>query len=341
VRRKGVKSIELLDEGLAKVTELPAKAGQDSFELAHRSLVKQSVELDLEAKLAIVRQLAAYPARLDISGGDPLALSENWEVLHEASRRLGRSNVTLTSTGPGIDRSRIDELAELVSEVNVTYAPTVPDDFAGRPLSYDDSNLSLARRMVESGLRVRIEVPLTRAMCTPQNLRRIFEAIQSTQAQTLLLMRLFPVGRGVSLAAEAPTRDQYVSAISLLRTLGEARNSPKIKLQCALRHLEQTSNLSNPCDLATQSFGITPQGDLLLSPWAIGIGGRAISRDWVVGNVLTDSLKVLLESELVARVNKRADHNFGHCKIFAAMNSNSTNFLDRISTSSDPLYSKK
>lgn len=341
MRRKGAKSIELRDEGLSKVTELPAQAKQDSFATAHRSLVDKGVELDLDAKLAIVRELAAYPTRLDISGGDPLSLTENWEVLREASRRLGQSNLTLTSTGPGVERSRISELAELVSEVNVTYAPTVPEDTAGRPLSYDDSNLNLASQMVESGLRVRVEVPLTRSMCTTQNLRNIFEAIQATQAQTLLLMRLFPVGRGSDLAAEAPTREQYASAISLLRNLGKAKNSPDIKLQCALRHLEPTANTSNPCDLGTRSFGLTPHGDLLLSPWALGFGGRAISQDWIVGNIPKDGLQALLESEVVTRVKERADVNFGHCKIFSAMSSSSTKFIDRISSYSDPLYSSK
>lgn len=339
LRRLGSDQIELKDNNLSKSTKIAAISGKSAFGVAHENLVSRGIELDLPSKLEIVDQVSQYPARLDISGGDPLELEENWQVLEAASALLGKSNVSLTATGPGIRINRIPELAALVDEVNVTYAPTVDEDYAARPKSYSSSNLILAKQLVDHGLRVRVEVPLTRNMCQKEMLESIYYAVQGSGAQRILLMRLFPVGRGFQVADEIPSSQEYTNAIKILRDLEKTHRTPNVSLQCALRSIEQTARTTNPCDLATNSFGIMPNGDLLLSPWAISTNGRALSKDWIIGNIVESGLEALISSEAVLNVRKLADKNFGHCKIFAALNSNEADFLDKLASKTDPLYS--
>ncbi|MGA7452948.1 MAG: SPASM domain-containing protein [Rhodoplanes sp.] len=161
----------------------------------------------------------------------------------------------------------------------------------------------------------------------------------------LLLMRLFPVGRGGQLAHDILDADQYRAAISCLRRLERKYGRPALSLQCALRHLETRGSApghgegSNPCDLVTESFGLAPDGRLLSSPWAINGKGQPMHEFFVLGNLANTPLSDILASRRVIDIRSRADDNFGHCKIFAFLNSNKPNPIDRLTDATDPLYS--
>ena len=338
LRRVGSTRVELHDNNLSTLTQLSATPVDNAFDLAHRNLVSRGLELDIESKLSIVEQISRFPARLDFSGGDPLAVEENWQVLALASELLGKENVSLTATGAGIKTAEIPKLASLITEVNVTYAPTAIQDEAARPKAYVQSNLQFAKKLQQNGLKVRVEVPLTQKMCRDDVLKEIYEDSKLAGAHSILLMRLFPVGRGKDLTSEAPSPLDYTRAIQVFRKLEQEQNGPKVKLQCALRFLERKNLEANPCDLATNSFGIMPNGNLLLSPWALSTNGMPISKEWVIGSILEHGLGSLIGSQIVQDIQLAADTNFGHCKIFAALTSKRDTFVERLLSPSDPLY---
>jgi hypothetical protein len=107
-----------------------------------------------------------------------------------------------------------------------------------------------------------------------------------------------------------------------------------------LRHIEHADgdNGPNPCDLLAASFGLMPDGTLLLSPWAIGPHGLPFGSEWALGNLADTPLSALLETERVADLARRLDENFGHCKIFAYLHAAHENPMERILAAADPLY---
>src|ERR1700688_1187272 len=95
--------IKVRSEGLTRETLLPRHDREVSiYDLTARHLQANGLELDLAAKMQLIANIDLASTRLDISGGDPLCVTENLQVLREASARLDRSNITLTATGAGL-----------------------------------------------------------------------------------------------------------------------------------------------------------------------------------------------------------------------------------------------
>mgnify|MGYP000164334186 CR=1 FL=1 len=339
VSRRGGHAV-LRDEGLRRQSLVPLLSHESIYEAAHRYRVAQGRELDLAGKRRIIDHLAGVDARIDISGGDALLLQSNLTLLRYASERLGRHNVTLTVTGAGSAHHRADDLAPLIDEFNFTFDAESIVDVANRPNGYALGNLKKATEFARLGTRTRAELPLTRTILSESHLTRLYEALHERGIGKLLVMRLFPVGRGAGLIQAIPSREQYIEAIEILSRLEQRFGSPMLKLQCALKHLFPGGfeGSTNPCDMVRESFGLMSDGTLLASPWAIGPRGRPLHRSWVLGNLAEMPMDKILDSARVRRLQRRLDDNFGHCKIFAFLEGHQTTPMDRMFEPSDPLY---
>lgn len=334
--------VGLRSDGLERV-EFHALTGHTNRFSAAAALVQaQGRELSLQRKLAVLRNLGGFDVKLDISGGDPLALPENWTVLEAASATLGRDNITVTATGRGVPRNRVRTLARLIGEFNFTYDPAVGEHAANRPLGYAENNLRVGSLLTTLGVRTRAELPLTVANCEPEQLTQIYLTLMEAGIQRLLPMRLFPVGRGALHADAVPTPHHYATALATLRNLQQVHGRPVVRPQCALKALVPGYTAGeNPCDLLSHSFGLMADGTLLLSPWAIGPHGAPLSREWVIGNLAEAPLSDLLSQIRLTELRNRLDENHGHCKIFAFLNTGEGSFLERILSRADPLYASR
>ncbi|MFA8324111.1 radical SAM/SPASM domain-containing protein [Burkholderia ubonensis] len=300
-------------------------------------------ELDLAGKKLLIDNLRDFDARIDISGGDALTLPENLELLRYAAEKLGRDNVTLTVTGAGSAKVPTALISPHISEYNFTFDAESLADVANRPDGYALGNLKRARDFIAAGCKTRAELPLTTDILADEHLQRLYQVLHDEGVSKLLLMRLFPVGRGVVARSKVPTRDQYLRAIDVLKRMEARLGGPVVKLQCAMKHLLPGSYDAerNPCDLVHESFGIMPDGTLLSSPWAYGLDGQPLGREWVLGNLAQNTLQELLSTNLAERYRRNLDANFGHCKIFAYQHSDKSDPFERIFDSSDPLYTDK
>lgn len=344
VHRRGDEVVIRVD-GLS--SELRVPRGDRSvgiYDIAANVLAQQNRELTGDQKLRLISNLDLADIRLDISGGDALAVTDNLSVLKAASAKLGRENVTLTATGAGLARVDLDELAGHIGEFNFTYDAASSCNVADRPASYASANLTAARRLVALGVPTRAEFPITSATNDPEHIRRLFISLHKARIPKLLLMRLFPSGRGASIGFKTLSSYEYVAAIAQLRALEREFGTPKVKLQCALRFIEARFGLAptpevNPCDMVRESFGLTPLGELLISPWVINAVGRPSRPEFVLGNLVQTPLSEILASGKVAAFRARNDENFGHCKVFAERFSNRTTASERMHEPADPLYS--
>jgi hypothetical protein len=322
---------------LSGYREIPSVGDGSPYDKALRVLQAEGIELTLSQKLAVLDNLEGHNIRLDVSGGDVLAPAENYALLQEASRRLGRSNVTLTATGAGLVRYDVPSLASMIAEMNFTYDGEPDPDNPLRPSTYAQGNLRKAKQFAAAGVSTRAECPLSPQNLEPSALTRIYLDLHEAGIDKLLLMRLFPVGRGQLVPEAVPTNEQYRRAIATLRQLEARYGSPTVKLQCALRLMEGPS-ASNHCDAITESFGLLWDGTLLGSPWAVNKFGRPVDDAWVLGSLVERSLTDILASDKVLRLRARAHENHGTCKIFAWLNGLSARSEDRMFERTDPMY---
>jgi MoaA/NifB/PqqE/SkfB family radical SAM enzyme len=318
--------------GLSSTITTPRR-GQ-LFDDAAAELSRLGLEITLDEKLAVLDHLDGFDAEIDFSGGDPLVVTENLEVIRHASATLGRGNVSITATGAGMARYDAALLARYIHQIEFTYDGAGDD--LGRPRGYNRSNLAKAREFRRYGCATKAQAPLTPLNVRPESLRRLYLNLHEAEIDTLLVMRTFPVGRGVRTSGEpALGADDYRAAIGVLRDMEATYGAPRIRLQCALRHLEGAHG-ENPCDLLRESFGITNDGRLQLSAWAWDERGRPFE-DWILGDLRRQSLREILDAPRARSLRARLDENFGHCKIFAYRFS-SPRTADSMFHNTDPLY---
>ena len=337
--------LRLSSSDLSTYTEVPVLGikpknakPQWKYDEAAKLRQKAGRELDLAGKLRILDHLDGVIPKIDISGGDPLVLSETMILIRAIAERFGRENVTVTATGVGLSFVEPADLAPYVSEVNITFDGTRPEIDPLVPKHYGLANLHAGVRLTEHGVAVRAEIPLTLQNIDRTELTRIYTELADTSIGQLLVMRLFPVGRGELREGQIPTADQYRDAIALLRDLERHLGGPRVKLQCALKHLDGDPLTENPCDAVRESFGLMADGTLLGSPWAINKHGQPIDENWVLGNLATTPITELLQSERALRFQQQDAASFGHCKIFSGLYGTSRDFFERIHQPADPLY---
>lgn len=294
-------------------------------------------ELSYREKVLVLNNLEGFVPKIDISGGDPLVISDSLPLLEECSARFGKENVTLTATGATLGRIDTDFALKHIGELNFTYDMPQPTDSDVRPLTYSTANLSEALRFIEAGLSLRAECPLTTRNIALHDVERIFWDLHSTGIQTLLITRMFPVGRGSSNVKLVPSPKEYRIALSRLRQLEAQHSYPRIKVQCALRFFEGYEHFNNPCDLVRYSFGLMSNGTLLACPWAYARHGRPLDDAWVLGNLAVSPLNEILKSEKAQYYKAHLDDNFGHCKVFSWLESKKGASIERIFDASDPL----
>ena len=325
--------------GLSNVEGMPDVRGKGTiFDQVLEARQKMGLELDLSGKRRVLEHLEGFKARVDFSGGDVLVVAENYQLLQEASERLGRDQITLTATGAGLARYKVQDIAPYIGELNFTYDSVSPEGNETRPAGYAIGNLRKATLFAKSGVRTRAECPLSSQNIDEKTLRQLYLDVHHAGIQKLLLMRLFPVGRGMLLSSDIPTANEYRFAISILRDMEAKYGSPVVKLQCALKFFDQYKGETNPCDLLSESFGLMADGTLLSSPWAVNSLGQPLDEAWMLGNLAETSLRDILNSSRVTEYRHRLNENFGHCKIHAFLNSKRVNLLDRIFDQTDPLY---
>lgn len=341
LRRNG--NVVLLSEGLSVAESSPYDPSLGTiFDQALRDRQRRGLELDLVGKRTVLRNLSGFAAKLDFSGGDAMVASENYQVMCEASELYGTQNITLTATGAGLAKYDVSQIAPVIGELNYTYDNTSSTGSATRPAGYANGNLRKAAQFAAAGVKTRAECPLSRQNIDEATLRQIYLDVHEAGAQKLLLMRLFPVGRGTLLESSIPTPSQYRAAINVLREMEAKYAYPVVKLQCALKFFDNHQNRQeNPCDAVKESYGLMADGTLLSSPWAIGPTGKPLDDAWVLGNLATTHLSDILSGAKAIEYEARADDNFGHCKIFSFFNSRQERALDRIFDIADPMYVSK
>lgn len=307
------------------------------YDLALIDRQVRGLEPTLEGKIRILNNLKGLNLKIDFAGGEPLACHENILIIKEASKIFGKESVSVTSTGVISKSHSILEISDTIGEYEFTYdEPTVTPNQC-RPNGYNNSNLKIAAKFSELGVRTKAQLPIHKGNLSKIAAESIYSSLCSAKISELLLMRTFPVGRGISYLKEHQiTKPELVQAISNYCEL-DTNDRTRVRLQCALKTITKIEDLTtNPCDLMQSSFGINFRGDLLISAWANNSQGLPLSNHFVLGNLCTSSFQQITKTDKFKRYERRLNENFGHCKIFAYANSRTKN-EDSLFSKADPL----
>lgn len=309
----------------------------NAFNIALQDKQSRGLELTFPEKINILNNLAENDVQIDFAGGDPLACSENFEVIKVASEKFGKKNISITSTGFFVGKYGIQQLSNIIGQYEFTFDENILLPSVSRPSGYNKSNILVASKFATNNIYTKAQLPIHQGNVKYEIIRDIYLTLCKSGIDELLLMRTFPVGRGIGyLEHNSLTKDQIKFVINTFKEFEQKIKGTKIKLQCALKYLEDNSDI-NPCDLMRSSYGINWRGDLLISAWANGVNGKALSDDFILGNISKEKFSEIINSEKAKRYREKLDLNFGHCKIFAYQNS-LNKCEDAIFSNNDPLY---
>lgn len=308
------------------------------LDLALRYRQERGLELSLGEKLKVIQNIDCQSTHIDFAGGDPLACAENLIVLREASAKFGSENVSVTATGHSLSRYPLDLIASYIGVFEFSYDEPSSCGEENRPKGYNFLNLKAAKNFSSLGVKTKCQIPIHSGNMGKSKIEKIINDLVDAGVNEVLLMRTFPVGRGSKYIFESKPvlREDLIRSVDLFRSFSNKIGGPKIRIQCALKHLFPMEN-KNPCDLMQSSFGVNYKGLLLASAWATNDKGKPLSDDFVLGDLLKESFSMLERSDKFKRLSLRLDENWGHCKIFSYVYSDGKN-EDAIFSKNDPLY---
>ena len=336
-REHSLSNKKLVDKNLTSIfTEKFPNIKPTIFDLALLDRQINGLELNLESKLNILNNLEGYDVSIDFAGGDPLSCYENYLVIEAASQKFGKKNISITSTGYFVKKYGVENLAKIIGEYEFTYDEIHSNTPCTRPKGYNSSNIKIAERFSEFGVRTKAQLPLHSGNIEQKNINSIYKELNARNIDELLIMRTFPVGRGIKYLQEnnLNKEDIYKAINSFINA--EKKAQTKIRLQCALKHLFDSETDENPCDMMRESFGINFRGELLLSAWANDEKGLPLSDEFVLGSISDTPFYEISQTKKFIELAKRMDENAGHCKIFTFMASGKDK--ESLFKSSDPLY---
>lgn len=309
------------------------------FDMALHQRQKMGAELNYEQKIKVLDNILPTQAKIDFSGGDPLACYENYLVIKEAANRFGKENISITGTGASFNRYDPKDITSIAGTLDFTFDEPTTSDPINRPAGYNNSNLNLAKIFAALSLRTRAQLPIHLGNLESTKIVNIYTALHDAGVEELLLMRVFPVGRGNHSSGSNYTvsKKEYLAAIEQYQELENRLKYPRVVLQCALKSVSNKNFSQNPCDLMQNSFGITPKGNLLISAWATSFEDSPYRDIFVLGNLNENSLDTLLNTKKVHEYQSKLDNNWGHCKMFSFFNTNSKN-TSSLFEKNDPLY---
>lgn len=277
-------------------------ASLDIFEDAEKKLRESNLELSIEMKMNILDNID-IDAAIDFSGGDPLLLKNNLSVIRKASQKFGKDNISITTTGVGLSQIDCKELTELVGEIEFTYDYSGTDGLFYRPIHYNSTNIKAINKFANCEIVKTAQIPLSNHNMSKRIINNIYTDLMRANVNKIVLLRLFPVGRGMIMNMKFPSNEEYIDAIGIFKDLEKINGKPKVILQSTLtgdRIYEDFSKLKN---IISTSLNITNMGQVLISPWAYDAEGEPIP-SFIFGDVKIQKLSDMIEQNYEKALNK-------------------------------------
>ena len=259
----------------------------------------------------ILQSLLSVPKEkltIDFSGGDPLFLPENIEIVKKASSILGKDNISISSTGLSIAKLSDEDLISLSSSYDMTYDfPKKNVQYDIRDKRYNPINFEQCKRLIKLGLSVDIFVPIRDISFTYYD--ELAKDLCEINPESINLLKCMPLNERF----DTQNIDSVKFADYLTATLRKYGYSKKIGINCAL---QEDYKCEKNCNMLTEKkIGLDQFGDLYTCIWASDILTDKTNNPFYLGNVLDNTLLEILNSEKTKAFKNNLDDNRNICHV--------------------------
>lgn len=235
---------------------------------------------------------------IDFSGGDPLFINEDIEIVKKASQTIGRENISISSTGLSISKFTDEEVISLANSYDMTYdfpKQYCEDDI--RDKRYNSINYDQCIRLKKLGLNVDVFVPIRDI--DNIYLEQLAKDICEISPNSVKLLKCMPLNNNFN----TDKIDSVNKVIIFKKYLREYGYIGDIKINCALK---EDFNINDNCNMLTErKVGLDQFGNLYTCIWASDLLIEKKDNPFYLGSLVQNSLLDILNSfELSNKLNK-------------------------------------
>lgn len=261
------------------------------------------IEKDIDKNL-ILQSILSFGKEnitIDFSGGDPLFIDKDIEIVKKASVILGRDNISISSTGLSLSKLSDEELILLSSSYDMTYDfPKLYSEYDIRDKRYNSMNYEQCKRLKMLGLNVDIFIPV-------RNIDDIYfeqlaKDICEINPTSVKLLKCMPLNNHFDTSAI----DNNILVNLLKKYLEKLGYNGSVSINCTLK--EDFKN-DNGCNMLTErKVGLDQFGNLYTCIWASDLLIEKKDNPFYLGNLTECSLLEILSSielnEQLEKINK-------------------------------------
>lgn len=273
------------------------------------------IEKDIDKNLILqsILSFGKESVNIDFSGGDPLFLDKDIEIVKKASEILGRDNISISSTGLSLSKLSDEELVLLSSSYDMTYDfPKQYSEYDIRDKRYNSLNYEQCKRLKKLGLNVDIFIPV-------RNIDEVYfeqlaKDICEINPTSVKLLKCMPLNNHFDTSAI----DNSILVSLFKKYLEKFGYKGSVSINCALK---EDFKIDNGCNMLTErKVGLDQFGNLYTCIWASDLLIEKNDNPFYLGNLTECSLLEILSSlELKEQLDK-INQNRNKCYVLEFYN---------------------
>ena len=249
------------------------------------------IEKDIDKNLILqsILSFGKENINIDFSGGDPLFMDEDIDIIKKASEILGKDNISISSTGLSLSKLSDKELILLSSSYDMTYDfPKQYSESDIRDKRYNSLNYEQCKRLKKLGLNVDIFIPV-------RNIDEVYfeqlaKDICEINPTSVKLLKCMPLNNHF----DTSTIDNIILVNLFKKYLKKFGYKGSVSINCALK--EDFKN-DNACNMLTErKVGLDQFGNLYTCIWASDLLIEKNDNPFYLGNLTECTLLEILSS---------------------------------------------
>jgi MoaA/NifB/PqqE/SkfB family radical SAM enzyme len=269
----------------------------------------QRKNLTADQKSTVLTQILAYAdhiSEIDFSGGDPLLLKEDRDLILRAINNMGSDKVFVTTTQKGIKKAKDQKesiLKKLLYNSEVTLDLGVLEDGSRKEYNYSNKKLfnNMINHLNEYATNIYVNVPIVNVEVSDKEIKEVVNTIQmlKKKPKRVNLLRLMKVGKcDFDLPDTEDKAEAYKKSLTnVIETFEKyAKDVFPVHLHCALRGIKEEEFV---CDMRERKIGIDCAGNVFICAWGGYIDkGTKNGEDnpFYIGNALNNTLEEILNA---------------------------------------------
>lgn len=247
-------------------------------------------ELSFNQKIKIIDNID-IPVRIDFSGGELLLDSMNTELIIYASKKFGKKNIGVSTSGIFIDENWIKKVSGYINEVELTIDKIPFTIYKHRPIGYHEYAANAVKLLKKNNIYTGVQTVLNKDNSDIASLKLLYQWLIKQKVDSWSILKFFPTGRGNKFSNLKLTESEYLYIIKQIKAF-------KTTLEIHFQYVFSENSQEKKCRAVKKSLGILPSGDCITCFWALQNDTKPKNNKFVMGNLLETKLSTLLQSDV-------------------------------------------